>query len=69
MAKKKHGGKRPGSGRPVNSPEGKTVVMTASVPAQLVMELNALSEEEGWNRSEAVTMAIRKLLAGAKRGR
>jgi hypothetical protein len=70
MAKKKqHGGARPGSGRPVSSPEGKTIVMAASVPALLVIELDALSEEKGWSRSEAVTRAVRGLLASAKRGR
>jgi hypothetical protein len=67
--KKKHGGKRPGSGRPLSNPEGATIVMAATVPGSLVAELDALSEENGWNRSEAVTTAIRELLANAKRGR
>ena len=63
MAKKKaHGGKRKGAGRPAN-PEGKTVLVTASVPGELVEQLDALREERGWNRSQAITEAIRGLVA------
>jgi hypothetical protein len=72
MAKKKkaqHGGPRPGSGRPVSNPEGATIVVAASVPEALVEQLDELREQQGWNRSRAVTEAIRALLAGAKRGR
>jgi hypothetical protein len=70
MAKKKaaHGGARPGSGRPVANPdEGKAVLVTASVPSGLVERLDALAEAEGWNRSRAVTEAIRGLLQRKKR--
>jgi hypothetical protein len=69
MAKAKHGGKRPGAGRKVASPEGPAVVVSASVPGQLIAELDALADREGWNRSKAVTEAIRKLVASAKRKR
>lgn len=70
MAKaKQHGGKREGAGRKPSNPEGATVVLAASVPGSLVTELDALAQAKGWNRSEAVTTAIRGLLASAKRGR
>jgi len=69
MAKKKqHGGKRKGAGRKVANPEGKVVVLAASVPGELVERLDGLATERGWNRSQAVTEAIRGLL-DAKRGR
>ena len=58
-----HGGKRPGAGRRPASPEGRTVLVTASVPGGLIEGLDALAEKRGWNRSEAVTEAIRGLLA------
>jgi hypothetical protein len=69
MAKKKaaHGGARPGSGRPLADPEGKAVIITASVPGGLVERLAKLAEEEGWSRSKAVTEAVRLLLARKKR--
>jgi len=62
MAKKQHGGKRPGSGRKIAHPEGRTVPLVASVPESLVERLNAVSVKRGWNRSEAVTEAVRGLL-------
>ena len=66
MAKKKqHGGRRPGAGRPT-SPDGPAEVVAVSVPKSLVARLDALAESEGWNRSQAVTEAIRGLLARKK---
>ena len=63
MAKKKqHGGKRPGAGRKPANPEGATVTLAVSVPGSLVEGLDALVQERGWNRSQAVTEAIRGLL-------
>jgi hypothetical protein len=63
MAKAQHGGKREGSGRKVAHPEeGRTVTIAASVPSGLVQRLDSLAEKRGWNRSEAVTEAIRGLL-------
>ena len=65
MGKKKpqHGGKRPGAGRPPG-PEGPTVAMAVTVPESLLDRLDAYVEtREGWNRSKAVTEAIRGLLA------
>jgi hypothetical protein len=66
MAKKKAwGGKRAGAGRPA-SPEGKAITVVASVPESLVTGLDALAEAKGWNRSKAVTEAIRGLLKRKK---
>lgn len=64
MAKKrKHGGKRDGAGRRPVHPEGRTVNVGATIPSELVERLDAFRAERGWNRSEAVTAAIRSLLA------
>jgi hypothetical protein len=63
--KKQHGGKREGAGRKPG-PEGPTVTVVATVPETLVEALNALAEQKGWNRSRAVTEAIRRLVS-AKR--
>lgn len=65
MAKKKpqHGGAREGAGRPSSNPEGKTVVVAASVPEALVERLDAHAKRKGLNRSQAVTEAIRQLLS------
>ena len=43
-------------------PEGPTVVVAASVPEALIAKLDELAEQRGWNRSEAVTEAIRRLV-------
>lgn len=59
------GGFRKGAGRKPANPEGKTMMVAVSVPIVLVDQLDTLAESKGWNRSEAVTNAIRKLL-GAK---
>ncbi len=69
MAKKQHGGKRAGAGRKVANPEGPTVTLAVTVPGALVDELNAYATEQGWNRSEAVTRAIRGLLSKRKPSR
>jgi hypothetical protein len=65
MAKKrasKRGGARKGAGRKLEHPEGPTVPITASVPEQLIKRLDGLAKTKGWNRSRAVTEAIRGLL-------
>ena len=62
VKKKTHGGARPGAGRNPANPEGKTVVIGASVPAELLEKLDALASERGWNRSQAVTEAVRRLV-------
>ena len=67
MAKKKqHGGRREGAGRKINV-EGPSVVVTASVPESLVAAMDVVAEAEGWNRSKAVTEAIRGLVKRKKR--
>jgi hypothetical protein len=68
MAKKvQHGGKRPGAGRKPTNPEGPTIPLVATVPGKLVEQLDSMAAKNGWNRSEAVTRAIRGLLAAPKR--
>jgi len=68
MAKKKpHGGSRPGAGRKPSNPEGRTVTVAVTIPETLVERLDAYAERKGWNRSAAVTEAIRGLLATKKR--
>lgn len=69
MAKKKkqHGGARKGSGRKPTNPEGKAVVVTASVPEGLVAKLDAMSAENDWSRSAAVTEAIRRMVSAKRR--
>jgi hypothetical protein len=63
MAKKKqHGGKREGAGRPV-SPDGHTVTVVVTVPETLMHRLEGIAEANGWNKSEAVTQAIRAFVA------
>ena len=62
MAKKKQvGGKREGAGRRPG-PDGPTKLVAVTVPERLVASLDALCETKGWNRSKAVTEAIRGLL-------
>ena len=60
--KKPHGGAREGAGRKPTNPEGRTVVVAASVPGELVDQLDGLAAKKGWNRSRAITEAIRGLL-------
>lgn len=65
MAKKKkvaHGGRREGAGRPIASPEGRTVLVAATVPGELAERLDAYAAKMTWNRSKAITEAIRGLL-------
>ena len=59
--KKKWGGRRENSGRPIG-PDGPTSVLAVSVPDKLVAELDELCEAKEWKRSKAVTEAIRGLL-------
>ena len=62
MAKKQHGGKRPGAGRKIAHPEGPAVVVTASVPSGLVERMDAVAAQKAWSRSAAVTESVRLLL-------
>ena len=67
MAKKStRGGKREGAGRPIGE-EGRAVTVVATVPETLVISLDDLAETKGWNRSKAVTEAIRGLVKRKKR--
>jgi hypothetical protein len=68
MATKQHGGKREGAGRPSTNPEGPTALMSVRVPAALIAKLDELAEQRGWNRSQAVSEAVRRLVrAGSRR--
>ena len=68
MAKQsQHGGKRKGAGRKPVNPEGHTVTIAASVPEKLAERLDNFAAAHGWNRSKAITEAIRKLLATVKK--
>ena len=59
---KPHGGKRSGAGRRPVNPEGSTKVIAASVPAELVSRLDEFAVSRKWNRSKAITEAIRGML-------
>jgi hypothetical protein len=64
MAKKKqHGGARENSGREPINPEGITDRMTVTVPESLIKQLDAIAMRSKWNRSKAVTEAIRAYVA------
>ncbi len=65
MAKKKGpGGKRKGAGRKLSNPdEGATILVSVTVPIGLVEQLDGMAKERSWNRSRAVTEAIRELVA------
>lgn len=41
--------------------------MAISVPEGLIASLDALAEQRGWNRSEAATEAIRRLVKSARK--
>jgi hypothetical protein len=62
------GGKREGAGRKPVHPEGATILVAVTVPALLMDRLDGMAEANGWNRSEAVTQAIRGFVAKPKRG-
>lgn len=66
MGNKSHGGSRDGAGRKPANAEGATKIIAASVPESLVERLDRYAEKKGWNRSKAITDAIRKMLARAK---
>ncbi len=66
MSKKKspgRGGKRDGAGRPPINPEGATTLVTVTVPQALMDRLDGMATANSWNRSEAVTQAIRAFVA------
>jgi len=61
--KKKRGGKREGAGRPSSNTEGHTVLVAVTVPETLMDRLEGIAEANGWNKSEAVTQAVRAFVA------
>ena len=56
------GGSRPGAGRKIAHSEGRTIPLVASVPKSLVERMMVIATAKDWNRSQAVTEAIRLLL-------
>jgi metal-responsive CopG/Arc/MetJ family transcriptional regulator len=66
MAKTQRGGKREGAGRKTG-PEGRAVVVAASIPETLVAQLDELAATKGWNRSKAVTEAVRRLVKAKRK--
>lgn len=61
MEEKQRGGARKGAGRKPGV-DGPTIVVAASIPETLLGRLDALAAEKGWNRSKAVTEAVRRLV-------
>lgn len=61
MTDKQHGGKRKHAGRKP-SENGPTKVVAVSIPQSFLPRLDAVADKKGWNRSQAITEAIRKLL-------
>lgn len=62
MAKKQHGGKRAGSGRKPIDPDQDTVLIAVAMPTGLLESLDAVAEQKGWNRSQAVREAVQALV-------
>jgi hypothetical protein len=61
MAKKQHGGKRPGSGRKPLAPDGSTLV-GASLPSDLAERLDAYAQKRQWTRARTIREAVGRLL-------
>jgi hypothetical protein len=64
MVKKKtgRGGAREGAGRKPTNPEGRTMLVAVTVPVDLVERLDRFAKTQAWNRSQAVTEAVRRLI-------
>lgn len=55
------GGAREGAGRK-SSELGKSVPVSAAIPESLVAKLDRLQLKKGWNRSQAMTEAVKRLV-------
>jgi hypothetical protein len=62
MAKKQHGGKRPGAGRKPLDPDGSTLI-GASLPTDLVEKLDAYAAKHESTRAQVIREAVRRFLA------
>ena len=62
MTKKQHGGKREGAGRKPINPDESTATIAVKLPTGLLERLDAVAEQQGWNRSEAVREAVQALV-------
>ena len=64
MSKRKpqpaHGGKRAGAGRPQMHPEGGTSMLTARVPASLIVSLDKRANKWDVSRSVALVRVLRE---------
>ncbi len=61
---RKHGGKRPGAGRPLaNGEDGRAVRCSFSAPATLDQRLAGAAAQTGLSRSEIVCAGLEKILA------
>ena len=58
--KAQHGGRREGAGRPPVNPEGAAVLVSVSIPPQLVEKLDKLAERWDVSRSSAAARVIRE---------
>ena len=58
--KNTHGGRREGAGRPPVNPEGAAVLVSVSIPPQLVEKLDKLAERWDVSRSSAAARVIRE---------
>lgn len=61
MSENQHGGRRTGAGRKPG-PDGPTALVAVTVPETLIAQLDDLAGQRGWNRSKAVTEAIRRFV-------
>ena len=61
-AKTAWGGRRKGAGRPEANAEGPVIAVGLTIPRRLIDELDKAAEKRGVNRSQAATVAIRRLL-------
>jgi hypothetical protein len=62
MARKQHGGKRPGSGRKPLDPDQGSTLVGASLPSDLVERLDTYAEKRQWTRAQAIREAVGLLL-------
>ena len=60
--RKQWGGRREGAGRKPASPKGRTVVVSASMPPDLLAKLDNAAAVRGSNRSAIISEAIRRLV-------
>ena len=60
--KGKHGGARPGSGRPRTDSPTKTVKIGVTIPGSIVADVDTIAATNEMSRSAAVTQALRDFI-------